>query len=133
MGSKKDIWDMINKKASKIREIRDKTSRNHNYKKIVIEFFKAMDAHYAEAIDANDLKLRYKKENRLMYSRLRAIHPSAGFNAIWNSQDSDVEWTELRVQSVIVRFPPDVAKNLNLPEQESIDVGDILLELLELD
>lgn len=132
MGAKNDVWDMINKKASRIRDIKDKTSRDHNYKKIVMEFFKAMDLHYVEATDANDLKVRYKKEIQLMYSRLRAIHPSAGCNPIWNSEDENTEWTDLRVQSVVVNFPPDVAKQLGLPEQEAIDVGDILLELLDL-
>jgi len=132
MNAKDDMWDLINKKASKIKEIRDRTSRDHNYKKIVIEFFKAMDEHYVSAEDASDLKYKYKKERKLMYSRLRSVHASVGINTIWNSQDEDVDWEELRVQSVIVTFPPDVAENLSLPEQEIIDVGDILLELLDL-
>lgn len=132
MSARNKIQDLINKKASRISEIRARTSRNHNYRHIVMEFFKAMDLHYFEAKDANDLKMRFKKEERLMYSRLRAIHPSAGVNPIWNTESEDVEWTELRVQSVVVRFPPDVATKLGLPEQESIDVGDILLDFLDL-
>lgn len=132
MNAKDDVWDLINKKTTKIRDIRERTARDHNYKKIVIEFFKAMDIHYFESTDADDLQGKYKKERRLMYSRLRSIHPHVGINTIWNSQDQDVDWKELRVQSVIVTFPPDIAKKLNVPEQEMIDVGDILLELLDL-
>ena len=133
MSSKDEIWDLINKKASKIKDIKERTSRNHNYRKIVIEFFKAMDAHYFNAEDASDLKIRYKKEKSLLYSRLRSIHPSVGVNPIWNSQDEDTDWKELQISSVVVTFPPDIAKQLNLPEQECIDMGDILWECLELE
>jgi len=132
MGAKQDIWDLINKKASKIGDIREKTSRNHNHKKLVIEFFKAMDRHYAEATDASDLKYRFKKEKKILDSRLRAVHPHIGVNIIWNHEETDIPWTEYKVQSVMVNFPLDVATKLNVPEQEMIDVGDILLEILDL-
>ncbi len=132
MGAKHDILDLINKKASKIRGIRERTSRDFDHKKLVIEFFKAMDKHYAEAEDAPDLKYRYKKERMILYSRLRAIHPHIGVNINWNHDEAELEWTEYRVQSVMINFPPDVAVKLNVPEQEMIDVGDILLEILDL-
>ena len=132
MGAKQDILDLINKKASKISDIRERTSRDHNYKKLVIEFFKSMDHHYAEAEDASDLKYRYKKELSLLYSRLRSVHLSIGVKVMWNHEEDEIEWTEYRVQSVVINFPPDVALKLNVPEQEMIDAGDILLEILDL-
>ena len=76
------------------------------------------------------LKSRFKKEQRLLYSRIRSIHTSIGVDAQWNSDDGDVPWTELRIARVVINSPPDISKKLNVPEQVVIDESDILLELL---
>ena len=115
-----DIWDMINKKANKIKSIKDRTSRDFDYSQEAKQFFRNMDKHYAEATDANDLKHRFKKEYRLLYSRLRHITPGISCNAIWNTQEDDVDWKSVRVQSVVISFPDG--------KQEAFDVGDLLMD-----
>ena len=73
MSSRKSIYDRINKKAKKFKELRTNSSRSMTPTQIMVAYMEAVEKERSEARDKFDFEAGLDKATMLMSNRLKAF------------------------------------------------------------
>lgn len=127
MSARDDILSKIKKKASKLKDLRERTSRDHSYKKIILTFLEDIDRHAFESKCKEDYYSAFTKALQILYANMRSFCTGAGVQVVWD--DPNAEWP--KVKAIIMRWPPEyVAKNPGMTAEEMIDITDLLFDVM---
>ena len=124
--AKKEVEELIKKRAKKINELRTNSTKKMGHEEIVYRFFKDMEGVYIRAMDEYDYEGLMDYACVTMKNRMAALDPGSYMRVVVNDAE---DWKELRVTGVEITWSPEwIAKNPTLDKTTYVDVAHMLME-----
>lgn len=122
----KEVLDLIDKKAKRSRELRERSQDDFTPVEEVLNFLHNIEVAMADATDPLDYAVAIERETKLLDSRMKIHDPYVHIEVHWNDT-SDVN--ELRPLGVVIKWSKyHIRLNPDKPEEEYVDVGRLLLD-----
>jgi hypothetical protein len=130
--ARKQVQDMIRRKAKKFEELRTNSSRSLTPQQIVFKFFRAMEEAKKTSIDSYDFGAKLNKESELLNSRIEAFDIGVNIELMWHNNELADSWKDLKLNGVkIIWSSVYRLENPNIEPEAYIDIGHYLLEGLD--
>ena len=125
--SRKSIYDLINKKAQRFKELRTNSSRHMTPEQIMISYMEAVEKTRIESEDKFDFEAGLDKASALMENRLKAFDPGVHVDVAWGIASDN--WKDLAVSGIRITWSDTyISDNPDKEKEQNIDVGHMLLE-----
>jgi hypothetical protein len=124
--ARKEVEELVKKRAKKINELRTNSSKKMTFEQIVYKFFKDMEHVYEVATDQYDYSLLMDFACDAMKQRMQAIDQGCNMRVVVNDAE---DWKELRVTGVEITWSKNYVEKF--PEKEKttfVDVAHMLMD-----
>jgi len=124
--ARKEVMDLIEKKAKRMKDIREGSNKDIGPVQEVLKFLNNLDKILADTPDVIDRIIAIESECELLNSRLKTFDPHVEGDVKWNDTKDPHHLRPIGVQikwsKYYLNLHPDS------PEEEYIDVGRLLLD-----
>jgi hypothetical protein len=117
---KKEVEELIKKRAKKINELRTNSTKKMSHENIVYKFFKDMEDIYQKAMDQYDYSALMDFACHNMNQRMHALDHGCSMRVVVNDAE---DWKELRVTGVEITWSQEWIDNN--PEKEKTTFVDV--------
>ncbi len=122
----KEMMDLVEEKAARLRNIRDDTKQDATYTQEVLKFLNNLDKLTAEAQNELEFYVGMESECKMLQSRLKSFDPYCSATVEWNDTK---DWKELRPLGVKVFWSRyHIKLNPGCEQEEYIDISRLLLD-----
>jgi hypothetical protein len=129
--AKKEVEELVRKRAKKINELRTNSSKKLTYEEVVYKFFRDMENVYATAQDQYDYSTLMDLACDAMKQRMQPIDWQCNMRVVVNDAE---HWKDLRVTGVEITWSLKyIAKNPDKDKTTFVDVGHMLMDGLPQD
>lgn len=126
--AKKEVEELIKKRAKKINELRTNSTKKMSHENIVYKFFKDMEKIYKDARDQYDYSGLMDFACFTMKSRMHALDEGCSMRVVVNDAE---DWKELRVTGVEITWSDEwIRKNPDKETTTFVDITHFLMDTL---
>lgn len=123
--AKKDVLDMIDKKAKQIRDIRKKSSKSRTPKELVLQFLEEVEPIYSIAKSAGEFYAMLDLITKDLDNKMKIIDYGVSMEVEWNGAE---DWRNLRASGIRIRWSKFYQNRYGVEEEQYIDITTLLLE-----
>lgn len=124
--SRNKAYNLIKKKAAKLKELRTNSSRSMSPSQIMLRYMQGVEEVKRDSLDTTDFTEGLNKVTTLMENRLRAFDLDVHICVHWSNEDT---WEGISVTGIrIIWSDAHIIENPHKDKEMTVDIGHLFME-----